>query len=72
MAYRLRDRHVLMKQSLAILNVFNILIFKQIFWKTNTVFKNTGVQFLVKRTTVENETFPYKTAPSEANVMLYH
>ena len=36
-ALRLRDQHVFMRQSLEILNVFNTLDLKQIFWKTKTV-----------------------------------
>ena len=52
-----------MWQSLQILNVFNALILKQIFWKTQTLFKKLEYSFLV-----ENSTFPYKTALSEAYI----
>ena len=36
--------HVFMSQSVKILNI-NTLTLKQIFWKTKTFFKNTGVMF---------------------------
>ena len=48
-----------------IVNVFNTLTLKQIFWKTETFFKNS---FLVESTNIENASFPYKTAISEASV----
>ena len=48
-------------------NVFNILTLKQIFWKTNTFFKKLEYRFLVETSKIEN-TFPFKTAPSEANI----
>ena len=35
-----RDRHVFTWQSLEILNFFNTLTLKQLFWKTKTFFKN--------------------------------
>ena len=65
---RLRDRHVFMWQSLEILTDFNILTLKQIFWKTKTFFKKLEYRFLVESTKIENASFPYKTAISEANV----
>ena len=68
MALRFRDRHVFMWQSVEILNVFNALTLKQIFWKTKTFFKNLGYRFSVESIKIENESFPYKTAISEANV----
>ena len=51
-----------------ILNFFNSLTLKQIFWKTKTCFKQVGYSFLVESTMIENASFPYKTAISEANV----
>ena len=66
---RLRDRHVFMQQSRKVLNVFNILTLKVTFWKTKTFFqKKLGYRFLVESTKIENASFPYKTAISEANV----
>ena len=57
-----------MWQSVEILNVFNTLSLKQIFWKTKTFFKNLEYRFLVESTKIENALFPYKTAISDANV----
>ena len=51
-----------------ILNVFNTLTLKQILWKTKTFFKKLSYRFLVESTKIENASFPYKTAISEANV----
>ena len=68
MALRLRDQHVFMWQSLKILNVFNALSLKQIFWKTKNFFKKLEHRFLVESTKIENASFPFKTAISEANV----
>ena len=51
-----------------ILNVFNISILKQIFWKTKIFFKKLEGLFLVESTKIENVSFPYKTAIPEANV----
>ena len=66
---RLRDRHVFMRQSQKVLNVFNILTLKVTFWKTKTFFqKKLEYRFLVESTKIENASFPYKTAISEANV----
>ena len=67
-ALRLRDRYVFMWQSGEILNIFNTLTVKQIFWKTKTFFKKLESRFLVESTKIENVSFPYKTAISEANV----
>ena len=67
-ALRLRDRHVLMWQSVDILNVFNTSILKLIFWKTKTFFKKLENCFLVENTKIESTSFPYKTAISQANV----
>ena len=57
-----------MWQSLEILNVFNTLISKQIFWKTQTLLKKLEWRFLVESSKIENATFLYKTVQSEANV----
>ena len=57
-----------MWQSVEILNVFNTLTLKQIFWKTKTSFKKLGYRFLVESTKIEKASFPYKTAISEANI----
>ena len=51
-----------------ILNVFSTLTFKQIFWKTKIFFKTLGYLVLVENTKIENATFTYKIALSEANV----
>ena len=67
----LRDRHVFMWQSLKILNVFNTLTLKQIFWKTKNFFEKLQYPFLVESTMIEIASFPYKTAISEANVKTY-
>ena len=48
--------------------VFNSLTSKQIFWKMKTFFKKPEYHFLVESTKIENTSFPYKTAISEANV----
>ena len=57
-----------MWQSVKVSNVFNTLTLKQIFWKTKTFFKKLEYRFLVESTKIENASFPYKTAISEANV----
>ena len=44
------------------------LTLKQIFWKTKTFFKKLEYRFLVETTKIENTSFPFKTALSEANV----
>ena len=51
-----------------ILNIFNTLTLKQIFWKTKTFFKKLEYRSLVESTKIENASFPYKTVMSEANV----
>ena len=50
-----------------ILNDFNTLTLKQIFCKTNTFFKKLEYRLLDESTKIENASFPYKTAISEAN-----
>ena len=57
-----------MWHSVKILNVFNDLTLKQIFWKAKTFFKKLEYCFLVERTEIEIASFPYKTATSEVNV----
>ena len=57
-----------MWQSVKISNVFYSLTLKQIFWKTKTFFKKLEYCFLVESAEIENASFPYKTAISEANV----
>ena len=54
--------------SMKILNVFNTLTWKQIFWKTKAFFKKLEYCFLFQSTKIENALFLYKTAISEANV----
>ena len=56
-----------MSQSVKVSNVFNTLTLKQIFWKTKTFFKKLEYRFLVETTKIENTSFPFKTALSEAN-----
>ena len=51
-----------------ILNLINTSTLKQIFWKTETFFKKLESCFLVESTKIENVSFPYKTAISEADV----
>ena len=67
-ALRWRDWHVLMWQSLQILNDFNTLTLKQIFWKSKTIFKKLEHHFLVESTKIENVIFVYKTTLSETSV----
>ena len=57
-----------MWQSVKIFNVFNTLTLKQIFWKTKAFVKKLEYRFLVDSTKIENASFPYKTAITEANV----
>ena len=63
----LRDRQVFTRQSVKILNVFNSIALKPIFWKKKTFFKKLEYHFLVETTKIENALFPYKTAISEGN-----
>ena len=57
-----------MWQSLKILNVFNSLSLKQIFWETRTFFKELEYSFLVESNKIENASSPSKTVISEAKV----
>ena len=57
-----------MWKSVEILNNFNTLTLKQIFWKRKTFFKKLEYRFLVENTKTENTSFWYKTAISETNV----
>ena len=50
-----------------ILNVFNTLILKQVFWEAKDFFKNLEYRFLVEGTEIESASISYKTAISEAN-----
>ena len=43
--------------------------FETNFLKNENLFYKTGVSFVVKSTTIESVTYPYKTVLSEANVM---
>ena len=47
---------------------FQYFNFKIDFLENKNFFQKTGVQFLVESTKIENASFPYKTAISEANV----
>ena len=51
-----------------ILNVSSTLTLKHISWKTKPFFKKLEYRFFVESTEIENSSFPYKTAISEANV----
>ena len=44
---------------LEILNVFNAVTLKQIFWKTKTFFKKLEYRFLIESTKIDNTPFPY-------------
>ena len=59
---------VFMRQSVKVSNVFNTLTLKQIFRKTKVFFEKLEYSFLVETIKIENTSFPFKTAPSEANV----
>ena len=48
--------------------VFNTLTLEQIFCKTKTFFTKLEYSNLVESTKIENATFPYRTALSEAYV----
>ena len=67
-ALRLQDRYVFMTQSVEILNVFNTLTLKQIFWKTKSFFKQLEYSYLVESTEIKNASFPYKSDVLETNV----
>ena len=47
---------------------FQCFNFEIDFLENKNFFQKTGVQFLVESTKIENASFPYKTAISEANV----
>ena len=59
-----------MWQLVEILNVLNTLTLKQIFWKTKTLLKKLVYHFSVESTKIENASFPYENAISEANVKI--
>ena len=58
-ALHLRYRHVFMRQSLEILNVFNTANLIQIFKESKIYFKKLECCFLVENTKTENGSFPY-------------
>ena len=60
-----------MQQPVKILNLFNTLTLKQIFWKTKTFFKKLEYSFLVESIKIENTSFPYKSVIPESNVKTY-
>ena len=49
-------------------SVFITLTLKQIFWERKTFFEKLEYRFLVATIEIENTSFPFKTALSEANV----
>ena len=51
-----------------ILNVFNTVTLNKIFWKTKIFITKLEYRFSVESIKVENASFPYKTAMSEANI----
>ena len=57
-----------MSQLVEISNVFKTLTLKQNFGKTKTFRKNLEDHFLLESNKIENATYLYKTALSEANV----
>ena len=54
-------------QSFEILNIFNVLILKQVSKNMKTLFEILEYHFLVESTSIQSETFPYKLCLSEAN-----
>ena len=67
-ALRLRDRHVFMWQIVKVSNVFNTLTLKRISSEKKTFFKKLEYRFLFETSKIENTSFPFKMALSEANV----
>ena len=57
---RLRGRHTFIGQSVGVLNVFNTLTLKQIFWKTKNIFKRMEYRFLVESTKLKTHYFQTK------------
>ena len=51
-----------------ILNVFNTVTLNKIFWKTKIFITKLEYRFSVESIKIENASFPYKTAMSEANI----
>ena len=49
-------------------NTFNTLTLKQIFWKTKIFFKKLEYRLFVESAKIDDASFSYKTAISEANV----
>ena len=60
----LRGRHVFMWQSVEILNVFNTINLKQIFWNTKTIFKKLEYLFWLKALRLKTDHF-YRKLPYE-------
>ena len=54
-----------MRQSLEILNVYNALTLKQVFWKTKTFFQKLRQCFLLESNTTKTAKFSFKTDLSE-------
>ena len=50
-----------------ILNIFSTLTLKPVLWKAKTFFKKLEYNFLAESTKIENVSFQYKAAISEAN-----
>ena len=64
----MRDRHVSVTTT-GTFEHFQDFNFETNFLKKENLFqKNWGTVFLIESTEIENATFPYKTALSEANV----
>ena len=57
-----------MCQSVNVLNVFNTSNLISIFWKTKTFFIKLEYCFLVETTNIENTSFPFQAALSEAKI----
>ena len=51
---------------------FQYFNFEKDFGENESLFRKTGVQFLVESTKIENTSFPYKTTKPEANVPYKH
>ena len=65
---RLFERSACFYVTVEILDVFSTLTWKQIFWKTKTLFQKMKYRFLIESTKIENASFSHKTAMLEANV----
>ena len=56
--------------TVKILNVLNSLSWNRFSGKRKTFFKKLGYRFLIESTKIENSSFAYETAISEANVKI--